>query len=229
MRNVFRKEIKYVVHESQFYAIRSKLAALMRPDPHAKGSLGEYHVRSLYFDSAGDRDLKDNLDGVLEKRKIRIRIYDPNSPTALLEYKCKSGSDSRKMSIGITKEEAILMENRHFECLLNHQEELAIFLYNKITQNIYRPRTIVDYDRVPFLYPVGDTRITFDYNLKGSLSPRGLYDERLPMRAIMPSGFGVLEVKYNEFLVSPLQRIISELDQLPEASSKYTNARLIYY
>ena len=229
MRNVFRKEIKYVIHESQFMAIRKKLAAYMRQDTHANGPLGDYHIRSLYFDSAGDRDLHDNLDGVMEKRKIRIRIYDPNSPTALLEYKCKSGSDSRKMSLFITKEEAIQMENRHYECLLNHEEDLAIFLYNKMTQNIYRPKTIVDYDRIPYTYPVSDVRITFDFNLRGSFFPTGLYDDHIGMQPLLPLGFGVLEVKYNDFLASPLQRVVSEIDQLPEAISKYSNARLKFF
>lgn len=229
MRNVFRKEIKYVIHESSFIGIRSQLSAFMRLDPHGYGPLGEYHVRSLYLDSAGDRDLKDNLDGVLEKRKIRIRVYSMDSPYALLEYKCKSGTDSRKMSIEISREEAMEMENRHYECLLHHDEELATFLYNKITQNIYRPKTIVDYDRIAYLYPVSDVRITYDYNLKGSFSHRGLYDEHIGMQPLMPPGFGVLEVKYNDFLASPLQRIVSKLDQLPEASSKYSNARLKFY
>ncbi len=229
MRNVFRKEIKYIVHESQFISIRKKLGAFMRPDSHADGPFGEYHIRSLYLDSAGDRDLKDNLDGVMEKRKIRIRVYSPDAKMALLEYKCKSGSDSRKMSIEITRDEAIQMENRHYECLLDHEEELATFLYNKITQNIYRPRTIVDYDRIAYLYPVSDVRITYDFNLMGSFSHRGLFDEHLGMQPLMPQGFGVLEVKYNDFLVSPLQRVISGLDQLPEAISKYTSARLKFY
>ncbi len=229
MRNVFRKEVKYVIHESRFVSIRSKLSAFMRLDPHGTGPMGEYHIRSLYLDSASDRDFKDNLDGVLEKRKIRIRVYSPDSPMALLEYKCKSGSDSRKMSIEITKEEAIRMENRHYECLLDHDEELATFLYNKITQNIYRPKTIVDYDRIAFLYPVSDVRITYDFHLQGSFSHRGLYDEHIGMQPLFPDGFGVLEVKYNDFLASPLQRIVSELDQLPEASSKYSSARLKFY
>ncbi len=229
MRNVFRKEIKYKIHESQFIAIRKKLGVFMKLDPHGKGPWGEYHIRSLYFDSAGDRDLNDNLDGVMEKRKIRIRVYSSDSPSALLEYKCKSGSDSRKMSIFITKEEAINMENRHYECLLKHDEELATFLYNKITQNIYRPRIIIDYDRVAYLYPVSDVRITYDFNQKGSFSNRGLYDQHLGMQPLMPEGFGVLEVKYNDFLPSPLQRVVSEIDQLPEATSKYSNARLKFY
>ncbi len=229
MRNVFRKEIKYMIHESQFFTIRKKLDAFMSLDKHGTGPQGEYHIRSLYLDSASDRDLKDNLDGVMEKRKIRIRIYDKQSDTALLEYKCKSGSDSRKMSLFISKEEAIQMENRHYECLLDHDEELATFLYNKITQNIYRPKILVDYDRIAFLYPVSDVRITFDYNLEGSFSHRGLYDEHIGMQPLIPMGFGILEVKYNDFLASPLQRVISELDQLPEANSKYSNARLKFY
>ena len=88
MRQVFRKEVKYRVHISDYLRIRDKLAAFMTPDPHGYSGTGTYKVRSLYFDSIADRDLHDNLEGATEKRKIRIRTYDTESDFALLEYKC---------------------------------------------------------------------------------------------------------------------------------------------
>ncbi len=227
MRQVFRKEIKYVIREDEFVRIRDRLLAFMKPDPHGVQKPGTYTLRSLYFDSAGDRDLHDNLDGVMEKRKIRLRTYDVDSDFALLEYKCKSGSDSRKLSIPVTKAEALEMEAHHFEILLSHNEELATFLYDKMTRNVYRPKTVVEYDRTALLYPVSNVRITFDHNLRGSMSLTGLYDLRTPLYPLMPFGWGVLEVKYNDFLVAPLQRILSSLELLPTASSKYSGARLL--
>lgn len=227
MRQVFRKEIKYIIQERDFVRIKDRLGAFMTPDPHGKTIPGTYNVRSLYFDSAGDRDLHDNLDGVMEKRKIRVRTYDTQSDFALLEYKCKSGSDSWKRSMIISKKEALAMEAHQYGFLLERDEELATFLFDKMERNIYRPRTVVDYDRTAFLYPVSNVRITYDHNIRGSMSPTGLYDLSTPLYPAMPFGCGVLEVKYNDFLVSPLQRVISLLDQLPTASSKYSNCRLL--
>ncbi len=225
MRQVFRKEIKYVIRYRDFLRINDRLLAFMQPDPH--GVRGTYNVRSLYFDSAGDRDFHDNLDGVMEKRKIRVRTYDISSDFALLEYKCKSGSDSRKLSLNITRDEAGKLENRSYGFLLAREEELAAFLYDKMTRNVYRPKTVVDYDRTAYLYPVSNVRITYDHNLRGSMSPGGLYDPSTPLYPLLPSGYGVLEVKYNDFLVTPLQRIISSLDLLPTANSKYSESRLL--
>jgi hypothetical protein len=229
MRQVFRKEIKYCIEESDFIRIKDHLLAFMLPDPHADKESGSYTVRSLYFDSAADNDLHDNLDGVMEKRKIRVRTYDMDSDFALLEYKCKSGSDSRKLSLVINKEEALLMENGHYEFLLDRSEDLAIFLYDKITRNVYRPRTVVEYDRTAYLYPVSDVRITFDHHVRGSLSDFGLYDPGTPLYPLLPRESGILEVKYNDFLVSPLQRVLARLDLLPASNSKYSNARLLAY
>ncbi len=227
LRNVFRKEIKYVITRREFYRISDRLDAVMQRDSH--GTNGTYNIRSLYFDSLSDRDFHDNLDGVMEKRKIRIRIYDLADENALLEYKCKSGSDSRKKSLVITREEAMALERRSFASLLFHDEELAAFLYNKMTQNVYQPRTIVVYDRTAFTYPVSDVRVTFDHNIMGSLSPFGLFDEHVPLYPLMEMGYGVLEVKYNEFLVSPIARIIADIDHLPIANSKYSDARFLAY
>ena len=225
MRNVFRKEIKYVIHETSFIELKPLLMAFMRMDSHSKDM--KYRVRSLYFDSASDIDFHDNLDGVMEKRKIRIRTYDMKSDFALLEYKCKSGSDSRKMSIKITKSEALELEKGHFEVLLSHKEDLATFLYDKMTRNVYRPKTVVDYDRTAFTYPVSDVRITYDHNIKASMTSGSLYNENVTLYPTMIGGYGVLEVKYNDFLVRPLQEIVEKLDSLPEAMSKYSQARFL--
>lgn len=225
MLTVFRKEIKYVIPLETFYRMESRLDALMRRDSH--GDRGTYAIRSLYFDSVIDRDLWDNLDGVMEKRKIRVRIYDTGDQRAKLEYKCKSGSDGVKYSLDISRREAMDMEAGRYEFLLDRPEPLAARLYVKMTQNAYLPKTVVAYDRTAFLYPVSDVRITFDHNLKGSAGGHGLFDEDLPLIPLGLPDRGILEVKYNDFLPAPLKRIVAGADSLAQASSKYSSARFI--
>ena len=101
MAPIFRKEQKYIIKEETYLRIQSLLEAVMKPDKF--GVDGNYMVRSQYYDSMTNADLKDNLDGVLEKRKIRVRIYSPEALSAKLEYKCKNGSDGVKYSITLTK------------------------------------------------------------------------------------------------------------------------------
>lgn len=225
MLTIFRKEIKYVIPTEQFIKLQRKLDVLMTRDRN--GIWGTYLVRSQYYDSFLDRDLKDNLDGVMEKRKIRLRVYSPDDKEVKLEYKCKSGADGVKYSLGITRREAEMMENHRYEFLLGYQEELAHRLYAKMVGQVYRPKTIVEYDRTAFIYPVSDVRITFDHHLRGSVNPYGLLEENPFYTPLMSTDIGILEVKYNDFLPAQLKEVVSQIDHLAEASSKYSRSRII--
>ena len=73
METVFRKEIKYLISRGEAMILQQKLDSIMERDIH--GENGRYFIRSQYYDSIDDQDLWDNLDGMYEKRKIRLRIY----------------------------------------------------------------------------------------------------------------------------------------------------------
>lgn len=225
MRTVFRKEIKYVIPAEGYYRLEKQLDALMHRDRN--GIRGTYMVRSQYFDALNDRDLLDNFDGLMEKRKIRIRIYAMDTTWAKLEYKCKSGSDSVKHSIDLTREEAEQMERHQYGFLALRKEPLAQRLYIKMIQNVYRPKTIVAYDRTAFLYGPSDVRVTFDHNLRGTVGGYGLFDESAFLLPLMQPDVGILEVKFNDFLPTPIKSVVSQLDSLALASSKYSMARSI--
>lgn len=223
MRTVFRKEIKYVISRVEFLRLTKHLDALMQRDTN--GVNGTYIVRSQYYDSQGDRDLYDNLDGVMEKRKIRVRIYSPDDQYAKLEYKCKSNTDGKKYSLTITREEALLMEKRQYGFLLNYDEPLAKTLYVKMMQGGYMPKTIVEYKRTAYMHAVSDVRVTFDTDIRSGVAPYGIFGKDLAYIPLIEGDRGVLEVKYNDFVPSTLKQVIQEINSLPEASSKYSKAR----
>ena len=52
------------------------------------------------------------------------------------------------------------MEQGDASFLLEYETDLAMRLYFRITQGCYRPKTIIDYQRLAFAYPAGDVRIT---------------------------------------------------------------------
>lgn len=226
MQTVYRKEIKYVIPREKFAEIVKDLELLMTRDSH--GQNGTYIVRSQYYDSLADQDLCDNLAGIMEKRKIRLRIYAPEDRNVKLEYKCKSGTDGVKYSMMISREEAMLMENHRYEFLLHHEEALAPRLYARLTEGVYRPRTIVEYRRTAFVCPISDTRITYDHRIQGSSNPYGLFQEKPFYIPLLQEDMGILEVKYNDFLPPQLKAAVSRIDSLAEASSKYSKARLAY-
>lgn len=224
MADRMRKELKYVIGIEQYLRMRRKLEALMTPDVH--GVNGEYMVRSQYFDSLTDADLKDNLDGVKEKRKIRVRVYSPDAAGAKLEYKCKTGSDGVKYSIPLSKEEVLLLEQHSYDFLMKRPEELAGQLYTKMMQQVYRPKVLIEYDRTAYLYPVSDVRITFDKNLRAAVNPYGICENQPFYIPLMEPDKGILEVKYNDFFPYALKPILSELEDVAQAYSKYSISRL---
>lgn len=225
MTDVNRQEIKYILPLEKLAALQNKLDGLMERDGH--GNRGEYMVRSQYYDSLKDGDLFDNLNGVMEKRKVRVRIYDAEAKTAKLEYKCKSGRAGRKYSLNINRQEAILMEQGKWEWMLERPEELAGYLYGKAVREVYIPRTIVEYQRLAYASPVSNTRITFDTQIKGTLDPYGLFGEEQKYVPLMEQDMGVLEVKFDYFFPDYLRKILDSVDSLSEANSKYTRARLL--
>ena len=225
MQSVFRKEIKYVIPQEAFIGLQRMLDAVLERDRHCRDS--GYVVRSQYYDSFGDADLRDNLAGVQEKRKIRVRIYSPEDETAKLEYKCKNGSDGIKYSLRIGRDEALRMQRHDYDFLLEREETLGHRLYAKMMQQVYFPKTIVEYDRVAYVYPVSDVRITYDRNLRATQNPYGLYEKAPGFAPLMAPDKGVLEIKYNDFLPAALKSLLVDVDTVAEAYSKYSLARLM--
>jgi PAS domain-containing protein len=128
MIEVFRKEIKYSISTVSFYKVRPLFEACMQLDPYCTNGAG-YQVRSLYFDSACDGDLFDVLDGLLSKQKVRLRCYSPESETMKLEYKCKTGTDSQKKSLTVSRQDAKRMMAGCYEFLRDIPDPVSTELY----------------------------------------------------------------------------------------------------
>lgn len=224
MAENMRKELKFILGVEEAMRLRAKLRLVMTPDPN--GVCGEYGIRSQYFDSLREADLKDNLDGLMEKRKIRVRVYSSQKSGAKLEYKCKKGSDGIKYSLLLSKQEMLFMEQHRYDFLLDRKEALAGLLYTKMTQQVYRPKTIIEYDRTAYLYPINDIRITFDKNVRASATPMGILEKEIEAVSLLPPEKEILEIKYRDFFPYALKGIFENLDHMTEAYSKYTVSRL---
>ena len=131
-------------------------------DEH-NGALG-YRVRSLYFDTMYDKDYFEKLDGVELRRKIRLRIYSPEDNFALLEMKQKQGQYQLKRSLRITRDDADAMIRGNYTPLLHYQEDFAAECYSLMQMQVYRPKTVVEYNRKAFIAKENKIRITFDHH-----------------------------------------------------------------
>lgn len=206
--------------------LQKSISPLMGLDHH--GDSTGYQVRSLYFDSLNDNDLQDNLNGIWHKGKVRMRIYSASANEAYLEWKQKYGSDGFKSRIRLHRTEAISVMNGDFSSLVSKDVSMdATKLYFQMISGAYSPKTIVQYNRLAYLYPASDTRICFDTNICSSGHSISIFDTYIPLIPILPPDIGVLEVKYNHFLASPLRQLIGNIDRLSQANSKYVHARMI--
>lgn len=223
MLDVLREEKKYRISLSTAFYIRNKLENVLHGDSFNGNNV--YLVRSLYFDSISDLDYFDKESGTNYHKKIRLRIYNPHSKSAKLELKEKNGVMQRKRSLTISKEDALKLIDKNYEVLKNYEEDLAYEIYMIMTTNMYVPRCIVEYDRIAFGVTENNIRITLDSNVRANEGNFNLFSENLLTYPVMHRDDVILEVKYNNFLLSYIKDMLRCIDRNEMSASKYCMAR----
>ena len=220
----YRNEIKHVITAADRAAICANMRAVAKLDPHA-AEQGFYRIRSLYFDSLTDKVLREKLDGVNEREKFRIRYYDDNTDFIKLEKKVKRGGLGYKVSDVLTKEEAQKIVDGDLTWMATCGRGLVTELYSKMKSQGLRPRTIVDYERVPFVYAPGNVRVTLDYNIRTGLNCTDFLN---PDCVTIPAGGQeiILEVKWDEYLPSVIRHAVQVKGRKCGAFSKYAACRI---
>ena len=226
MFDVSRKELKYIVSPHEISGLKRRLSPLMRSDPHNGGQREGYRVRSLYFDTPFDTDYEEKISGCQERRKIRLRIYDPSDQTVKLELKEKNGTAQRKRSILLDREEAACMIRGEYGFLREHEEELALHLYLLMTQKCYRPKCVVEYDRYAYCLEHNETRVTFDTGLRSGESSYDIFDKNMMLYPVGGVMANTLEVKFNGFLFTYIKNELNRCQGMPTSNSKYCRGRM---
>lgn len=219
----YRHEWKHEINYMDLLAIRQRLRAVMEPDPHAVD--GKYQIRSLYFDSPGDKALREKLDGVNRREKYRIRCYNYDSSLIHLEKKSRLNGLGTKYSAPLSAAEVQRILDGDLAWMAESGRPLVQELYSRMLSQGLRPRTIVDYTREPFIYGPGNVRVTFDYDIRTGLSGTDFLD---PDCLTIPAGDPViiLEVKWDEFLPSIIRDCVQMPGRHVTAFSKYARCRI---
>lgn len=192
-------------------------------DPHARDK-GYYTIRSLYFDNLQDKALREKLDGVNQREKFRIRYYDGDTSVIHLEKKVKRGGLGYKVSCPLTAEEAQRIVDGNALWMASDCRGLVVELYAKMKFQGLRPRTIVDYQRIPFVYGPGNVRVTVDYNIRTGLNCTDFLNPHCPMA---PTGQDiVLEVKWDDYLPTIIRHAVQLKGRRETAFSKYGICRI---
>lgn len=219
----YRNEIKHVITPGDRAAILASMRAVAALDPHAKEK-GYYTVRSLYFDNLADKALREKMDGVNQREKFRIRCYDGNTSVLHLEKKVKQGGGGYKVSCPLSREEAQRIVDGSTTWMAACDRALVVELYAKMKGQGLRPKTIVDYERIPFVYGPGNVRVTIDYNIRTGLR---CVDFLNPDCVTLPTGGSILlEVKWDDYLPSIIRHAVQVKDRRAAAFSKYSTCRM---
>ncbi len=216
----FRHELKYLISAAQVPLLQGRLRHLLRPDIHA-GAAGSYRIRSLYFDDIYDRCFYENENGTDPREKFRIRIYNGSSEKITLECKRKEHGMTQKTACPLTVEQAqSLMQGKP---LASHEDMPPLLRKFELLRQTRRmhPVVIVEYDRIPYVYPNDNVRITLDTNISASTAISGFLDKSLPKRPVMPLGQQLLEVKYDAYLPDFVYRSLQLRDLQHSTFSKY--------
>lgn len=219
----FRHEWKHEISYGDMLILRQRLRAVMKPDEHAKD--GKYFIRSLYFDNAADRALREKLDGVNCREKFRIRCYNHDPSLIRLEKKSKRNGLGSKETANLTAEEAQSIVDGDWSWMKDADRPLVQELYRKMISQGLRPKTIVDYWREPFIFAPGNVRVTLDYDIRTGLRCTDFLD---PDCVTVPAGDApiILEVKWDEFLPSVIRDIVQLEGRHTSAFSKYAICRI---
>lgn len=219
----YRNEVKHVISRSDKAAVCASMRAVAKADEHA-GPGGVYHIRSLYFDTPGDRALREKLDGVNEREKFRIRLYNGDTGMIRLEKKGKRSGMCYKMSERITEQETRRILAGDIQWMAASGRALLVEFYAKMRFERLWPKTIVDYDRTAFVYGPGNVRVTVDENIRTGLGCTDLLD---PHCLTIPAGDGeiILEVKWDEYLPENIRRAVALKSRRAAAFSKYQTCR----
>lgn len=219
----FRHEWKHEISACDRIAIRQRLRAVAQPDPHAIE--GKYTIRSLYFDTLGDKALREKIDGVNCREKFRLRYYNADPKTLRLEKKSKWNGLGSKESVSLTPQQAQAIVDGDLTWMLASEQPLVRELYSKIHTQGLKPKTIVDYTREPFVYPPGNVRVTLDYDIRTGLGSTDFLNSGC---TTVPAGDAliILEVKWDEYLPDIIRNVVQLPGRRTSAFSKYAICRI---
>lgn len=219
-----RHELKHAINIADMIQLRSRLPHVAKRDENA-GNLPGYRVRSLYFDNYADKALREKIDGVNQREKFRIRLYNNDTQFIRLEKKSKNNGLCYKNSAPISKEECAQLIGGNPSILRDNGHPLMMELYAKMNYQLLRPKNIVDYMREAFVFPAGNVRITLDYDIRTSFDIYTFLREDIIATPIPNAS--VLEVKYDHFLPEIMRGLVSLSSRHSSAFSKYAITRII--
>ncbi len=221
MDTYFRHENKYIIDACQAAILEARAKAILKSDINADDK-GSYLIKSLYFDNYDNESFYDTENGYDNRTKYRIRYYGSDTSFIKLEKKSKVHGMTHKESCRISIEQCKIFMQGQIPAINEGLPEKTHALFLDMYLKNLIPKVIVIYEREPFIYPIGNVRVTFDRNLASSNNLHLFLNKITTMRPIFQSGESLMEVKWDELLPDYIY------DQLQLGSLQRTNFSKYY-
>ena len=226
----YRRELKYIITNQELSLLKSQLSELMEMDSHTPEKQEKYLVHSLYFDDYKDTSANATGAGLSNRYKWRIRYYGNDLSYIVLEEKLENRRYKESCKITI---------DEYNKIVLGEYEELIFDLDKKLIKELavdmmihnYKPKIIIDYERIAYVEEITNVRITFDTKISASYDLENFLDGDYQSFYILPNNINILEIKFENILPSYIRRIIESYNLKRYAFSKYYSGRKImdYY
>lgn len=218
--NKYRHEYKYVSPEIILATLEKRARAVLAPDPHA-GKNGGYSIRSIYFDDIYNTCYHENENGTDPREKFRIRIYNCSAERISLELKQKENSKTLKLCCPISKEDCEIIMDGKIPRIQAESPYLMKKLVSKMQYSGLKPVCIVAYERVPYIYKIGNVRVTFDRNIRSSSDIQGFFNRTTAFRPVLEKNVNMMEVKFDELIPDYISSILQTGMLRQTSFSKY--------
>ncbi len=207
-----RYEIKFVLNELEFLEVKYFLKYI-----NSFKSFPDRNVTSLYYETFDYSSVKDNISGVSNRKKLRLRWYDKNTnPKLEIKTKFSRIGNKKTFSLDFLNREAIdtlsirELNRSIFDYLKkNHNES---FLLNQFV-----PVLKVFYER-EYYETTNGLRITIDKNINFSqVSP----NQTIHFHRNIKFNKRVMELKFPVDLKNHVNKLIRHLNVTPKRNSKF--------
>lgn len=203
-----RHEQKYYISNAQYVVLSQMLKAILKPDKNSDEN-NEYFIRSLYFDTIFDTALNEKINGVRDREKYRIRIYNHNDDIVNMECKIKYNTYISKRSARINRDIAEQIIAGDTSGLFFSPVGLLRDVAKEMTLRLLRPAVIVDYVREAYVHPAEDVRITFDKHLRTGYLSKDIFNPDTPTLPVLSNDQIILEIKFNGMMPPYITNILS--------------------
>ena len=171
------------------------------------------YINSIYYDDDNFTTAQNNLSGISNRRKYRIRWYDNRFKDFFYEIKIKKNNLGKKISLKINQNEINLNNLYSFNDYFLNRKENKFFLEYLGSFNL-KPQLKVSYLRSYFLYE-GKIRITFDQDINYSL--QNGFSKYNNIKDLM----SVIEIKFLPENYNLALKLLKESNFVPKRFSKY--------